>query len=1589
MSDPADVRDRAIVEDICRSAGEVSPLVATFARAYVQRIPHHRLHRVDEDELCAHVRGMVEFASVRPGREPLVRVFNPTLAEHGYTSAGTVVDIVATDAPFLIDSMTMALSAGGFTVEELVHPVIGIVRDPDGVLTDITPARGAPMRESVQHYELDRRLTDEEMVDLDEVARRVLRDVRQASDDFEPMQGAVYRMMKIAREGAARYSTAEIAETVDFLEWLLEDHFVFLGYREYEITDGDEGRVIAAVAHSGLGILSDSNESRFRRPVPLAELASGLRQRYELGDQIVVTKTNSYSRVHRRARMDYIGVRRVDEHGQVSGEARLVGLFTSKAYMEPAEEIPLLRQRLRSIIDSEDAIAGSHHFKQIVQLFNSIPKEELFATPTADIRTSIVGLIEAQERENVRLFVRRDLLQRNVSVLVVLPRDRFNADLRKNLQELMERRLGGTSVDYRLALGDSDTARIHFTVWTKEGETPSVDVERLEAEVIDMSRSWDERLLDELSDELGQSRGAELAHRWAPAFPDSYRSSAPLWVAAQDTLSLEALTGGESPVVAVRPSVAGAPVTHITIYRAGGPLALSEIMPTLEHFGLRVIDEIPTTLLNGDVELHIHNFRVSQRDGDVLDVDRCGERLGETITAVLRGRAETDSLNRLIPSSGLTHEDVAILRAYRTYWQRVAGEFTAPYMNDALAAHPDIAASLIQLFHSRFNPASVDDAAEAALGAQIIEALESVETLDEDRILRGFLHLVLATVRTNAFQAEARSLTFKFRSRDVPGVPAPVPLFEIFVYAPEVEGIHLRGGRIARGGIRWSVRREDYRAEVLGLMKAQMTKNAVIVPTGAKGGFVLRDGDPRPSPDAIRTGYSIFIRGLLDVTDNLVAGETIHPADVTVHDEPDPYMVVAADKGTASFSDTANGLSAEYDFWLGDAFASGGSAGYDHKALGITARGAWESVRWHLRELDIDPDSQPFTAVGIGDMSGDVFGNGMLLSSQLRLIAAFDHRHLFIDPDPDPERSWDERSRLFALPASSWDDYDRDLISSGGGVWPRSAKSIPLSDEARAALGFDKASGTPEEIISAILRAPVDLLWNGGVGTFVKASTETHAQVDDRGNDGSRVDASDLRCRVVGEGGNLGLTQRARIEFAGGGGKVFTDFIDNSGGVNCSDREVNLKILLGQALQKGTLGTEERDRLVADVADDVVAAILYDNFLQAQVLSQEWHAAPARLEAYEDLMSHLERDGFLDRRIEYLPSTEEIHERIQAGEGMYGPELSVLLTYAKRSLTIQLLASDLPDDPELAAELEDYFPGAITARFRDLLPEHPLRRELIATLVANRVINSEGITFVSRLAADTAATGEQVVRAYRVARIITRASERWRAVEALVAHVPPELQRHLLDGIDGLVEEVTRWQLTHTDRRSMAERIEAFSGGFDALAAGITEVGPEAWQRVRELARTTLIESAVPEPVALSHAYLHDLEHGCDIIEVASAADQPVLDVARLFFHIGSAVQIDWLQERVEEVQARNNWQRQALRVLTDDLAQLRRRFAEQILADSADLSPSLAYDHFLADRAHEIGHLTRFFRSIVVDGSPEISSLLVGIRRVEQLLRA
>jgi glutamate dehydrogenase len=1013
-------------------------------------------------------------------------------------------------------------------------------------------------------------------------------------------------------------------------------------------------------------------------------------------------------------------------------------------------------------------------------------------------------------------------------------------------------------------------------------------------------------------------------------------------------------------------------------------------MPLLESMGLRAVEEVPIAV-QGEGKVYIHDFGVLDARGAVLDLDAESDLVRDSLSAMWRGEAEVDSLNRLVIFAGLSWRQVQILRAYRKYRMRVSTRFTEEYRNDALAENPHLARLLVELFEAKFDPVrAADDAAIQACRQRLTDDLQRVSSLDQDTIIRSLAGTVMATVRTNAYLSDRPALSFKIRSADVPEMPKPFPLFEIFVYSPQMEAIHLRGGLVARGGIRWSDRKEDYRTEVLGLMKAQKVKNAVIVPDGSKGGFVLKRSVSRDElREEVVAQYVTFMRGMLDITDNLVHGQVDHPEGVRVLDGDDPYLVVAADKGTATFSDTANSIAEEYGYWLGDAFASGGSAGYDHKALGITARGTWESVKRHFREIGIDVLRDAFTCVGIGDMSGDVFGNGLLYSQTARLVAAFDHRNIFIDPDPDPATSFAERKRLFTLPGSSWNDYDRSLLSSGGEVIDRKAKSVTPSKEARVALGIPEDAPdemTPDQLISRILQAPVDLLWNGGIGTYVKAAVETNGDVGDRTNDLVRINGGAVRAKVVGEGGNLGFTQRGRIEYARAGGRINTDFIDNSAGVDTSDHEVNWKILLGLAIQRGELTLEARNDLLQDCAPDVVQHVLYDNYLQAQILSQEEEVSAQRTEAYEALMQQLEADGELERAVEFLPTSDDMAERRAAGQGMTRPELAVLLAYAKRQVFGELLESDLPDSEYLSTDLARYFPPRIVERFGHLIADHPLKRQIIATMASNDVVNSQGITFASRVGTETGASPSDVVRAFRIARDVTGATARWSDVEALDGLVDPALQSELMNGVDWLVETTSRWYLVQSAGHLLMSSIGPSREAFAEVSAAISQIGPDAWREEHEQQAQRLVEAGVPDAVAHRHAFQPELVHAPDIIAVAHATGRAPLEIARGFFVLGERLDIDWLEQQLEKLPAATRWQRWAQQSMEDDLFALRRTLCERVLELAGGAGIDEAIERFFEDRAQTCERVMRFLRGLKMEGVSDLSQLTVAVRQLRSI---
>jgi glutamate dehydrogenase len=1550
-------------------AEETEAAARAFGRAYLRRLSGDATDGIPEEDLEREVLSAFAFASAR-GNEPVaVRALNPTREADGYEPLGSVLETNTEDLPFLVDSVTAEIEARGLCVVRLRHPIVGVQRAAGGRIEAIQHPRDASRRESVMHFDLDRRLGEEELRSLEAGVRTVLEAVRAAVRDFPALTGRVGDMAELARAQADHYAPDEVREVADFLGWLLRGNFVLLGAREYDFTP--EGA--QPLEGSGLGILADLDAFPATAPVPTSD------------DLLVVAKTPAVSPVHRRGRMVYVGVRRVGPDGAVAGESRLVGMFTTKAYAEPASETPMLHRKLRQALEAEDLIEGSHDYKAAVAVFDSFPKDELFAAPVEDLHRAVVALMALEGSDRVRVLGRRDRDGRSAALIVSLPRERYGTRLLERIDQILRERFGTDGVTMHEVLEEGARVRVHYAVDSEE-PLPAPALRELEDDVVGAARTWDDDVRAELLSAHGPLRGRALAEAWLPHFPEHYRGYTHPALAAHDVACLERLRGGESLVVSLAP-IPGARHTRVAFYKAGAKIELSEAMPMLEDLGLRVVEEISTRLVDEADETWVQEFRVLGPDGEPLDLDEAGERVAEIIAAVHRGEAESDSLNGLVVTAGLDRRQLGVLRAYRKYRQRVGTRFTEGYQNAVLVTNAAITAKLVRYFELRFDVRRPRDVAgEEALREEILADLEEVVSLDHDRILRNQLAVIDATLRTNAFASDRAALAFKLRSGDVPAIPEPAPVFEIYVYSPQMEGIHLRGGKIARGGIRWSDRM-DYRTEIYGLMRAQLTKNAIIVPAGAKGGFILKQ--PPVERDALRAEverqYVTYIRSLLDVTDNLVDGDVVHPPGVRVLDEEDTYLVVAADKGTATFSDLANSVSQAAGFWLDDAFASGGSSGYDHKRLGITARGAWESVKRHFRELELDPERDEFTCVGIGDMSGDVFGNGMLLSRTIRLVAAYDHRHVFIDPSPDAAASWEERRRLFELPSSSWDDYDRSLISEGGGVWPRDAKSIPLSAQAREALGVPDERMAPNDVIRAVLRAPVDLLWNGGIGTVVKASTESDADAADRSSDAIRVDGRDVRARVVGEGGNLGFTRRARVEYSARGGLINADFIDNSAGVDCSDHEVNLKVLLGLAERAGAMTRAERDELLRDVTGDVVGHVLYDSFLQAQIISQEVERSAARLFSYEDLMALLEERGMLDRASEDLPTGEEIVERRRGGRRMERPELAVLVAYAKSWVARDIEGSAFLDDPWLERDLTSYFPAAVVSRCGAFLHEHPLRPQLLAMINANSVVNSLGPTFVSQLVVERGADVASVVRAYRIAREVIRADDLWTPIERLEG-ATRAAQTELMNGVDALVEAATRWYVAWPPEGTLTEVIERGRSGFDRYSEVLPRLGGEDRIERRAAVVSRLMEAGVPADLAEAHALRPDLVHAPNVTRTAERTGRCIEDVAETFFVLGGALRLDWMERELARVRSATRLQRWALQAVREDAYDARREVAEHALREADGAPPAAAVQRFVESRSESAQRLQALLRSLSREGDPDLAGFTLAVRQLRAL---
>jgi len=1544
-----------------------------FARAFYRRLPQDEMAARPATEWAAVVASFLAFAQARKPGQPLVSVHNPGLAGDGFESTHTVIRIANEDMPFLVDSVRMALAQHGLGLHQIVHPVIDIRRDGEGRLQDV----GEGSAESYMHLEVDRLADDERMQAVADAILAALADVRAAVADWQPMRERMLATAGEMERGDMPVDPAARQEARDFLRWAADNHFTFLGYREYEVRD----RQLCPVQGSGLGLLRGKDGAAKPRPVAglaAADLPPGTRK-----EVLILTKTNARATVHRPGYMDYIGVLEFDAQGRAVRERRFLGLYTSSAYNRRPWDIPVVRQRYEYVMSASGLPINSHSGKALRHILETLPRDELFQSGAEELKATAMGILGLQERVRTRLFLRRDRHGRFFSALIYIPRDRFNTSVRNRIEALLMRELQGERLDHAVQIGESPLAQLHLVIRPAAGTRIEPDHARLESEVARIVRDWHDELREELVAALGEVEGLRLAQQYGKGLPAGYVESVSPAAAAADLVQLSRLEDADDQRVSF---FRDGGQLRLKLFRRSGDLALSDVLPVLENLGLRVHTEHPYELALDEGSVYIQDFEVQPLAGDV-DVEAAHVPFEQAFEAVWRGDAENDGFNRLLLSARLEWRDIAMLRAYTRYAQQTGVPFSQQYMEEALQRYPAIARLLYELFEARFQPGReqpLDAEGQKALHDQIAWVLPSAQrqaldtlpqevaaarvldrqaqvdaitdaleilldrlvgSIDDDRILRRYMALIGATLRTNFFQKRHGAwrdyISFKFDPSKVPDVPKPVPYREIFVYSPYVEGVHLRFGPVARGGLRWSDRREDFRTEVLGLVKAQMVKNTVIVPVGSKGGFVVKRPPAGGDRDAVQAEgiacYRRFISGMLDITDNLVEGQVVHPEDVVRHDGDDPYLVVAADKGTARFSDIANAISEEYGFWLGDAFASGGSVGYDHKGMGITARGAWESVKRHFRALGIDSQSQDFTCVGVGDMSGDVFGNGMLLSRHIRLVAAFDHRHIFIDPNPDSARGYAERERLFKLPRSSWDDYDRSLVSEGGGVYPRSVKSIAITPQVRQALGLDETveQMSPIELINAILKAPVDLLWNGGIGTYVKASSESHDEVGDRANNGLRVNGNELRCRIVGEGGNLGMTQRARIEAAMNGVLLNTDFIDNSAGVDTSDHEVNIKILLSAPVLRGELSQEQRNTLLADMTGDVAELVLTDNYRQNQAISLMGRMSASRLGSFGHFMRTLESQGLLDRAIEFLPSDGELAERKARGMGLTRPELSVLLSYDKIVVFNQMLDSDVPEDPYLSKELVRYFPKALQDRFAADMENHRLRREIIATAVTNSTINRMGATFLLRMQEDTGQSAGQIAKAFTISREVLQARELWAAIDGLDLKVPESSQLDALLEIWHLQRNMTRWLLNRAagGKLEIAEKVERYAGGVAALRAALDRVLPEESAQSLAASRARWKEQGYPDDLAAAFASLPFLIYALDIVEIAIERGMPVDKVAAAYFSLGDALHTKWLLEVVEGLPVEGRWHAQARGVLRDELQAQQRALVGKVLA--------------------------------------------------------
>ncbi|MDO7083438.1 NAD-glutamate dehydrogenase [Pseudocolwellia sp. AS88] len=1576
----------------------LAPLVDKFSQLLYGNISTLDLNNRNDSDMYGATLSLWNTLNEHKDQKPVIKVFNPQVSKHGWKSSHTVIEVVVCDMPFLVDSLRIALGRLGLTPHLMLNSPIKIVRDKSNKIVELSAASDnkikATSTETAFFIEVDR-ITEQSL--LNNIVKElgsVVSDISLTVNDWQAMKDKLSETISNVKKSTFTCSKEEHAETLEFLNWLQNDNFTFMGYRSYDMKSIKGDVALSAKNDTSLGLMKQSTGTKQRL---LSELGEDARE-VALGKNILVlTKSNSRSRVHRPALLDYIGVKHFDDKGNVLGEERFIGLFGSAYYTNSALDLPLIKSKVSAVLQASGFGQKTHAYKTLINILETYPRDEILQSNTPTLLNNVLGVFQMQERDYSGLFVRRDTFDRFYSCMVYVPRERYNTKLRIQTQALLKEAFGSDeNVEFTTYFSESAQARTHYIVRVNSTKA-DINVKEIERNLNEAACSWDDKLATALNSNKGEALGKTLARKYVH-FPQAYKDEVLPGTALVDIDKFERLTSENTlEMLFYQPQEESSDsrLVKLKLFHSGEPIHLSDVLPILENFGLKVIGESPYAIKTANGEVYwILDFSMLLTGKGKFNLEKVQSLFQDAFAKVWTGKLEDDGFNRLILGAELGGREVSILRAFAKYERQIGGTFSQSYIEDTFSRYPSIAKLIIKLFNLKFDPKKkTSEKTITKVEADIETSLDNVANLDDDRIIRRVVEMVGATIRTNYFQADANNeeksyISFKIEPKLISDIPKPVPAFEIFVYSPQVEGVHLRGGKVARGGLRWSDRREDFRTEVLGLVKAQQVKNTVIVPVGAKGGFVckqLPQGTRQEIFEAGKECYKTFIRGLLDITDNIVAGEIVPPPSVVRLDEDDPYLVVAADKGTATFSDIANGISEEYNFWMGDAFASGGSVGYDHKGMGITAKGGWESVKRHFREMDIDCQTTDFTCVAIGDMAGDVFGNGMLLSKHIRLQAAFNHLHIFVDPTPDATSTYVERERLFNLPGCSWEDYNKSLLSEGGEIYSRSAKSLKLTPQIMKMLGTKKQSMAPIELIQALLSMQVDLLWNGGIGTYVKGSSETHLEVGDRANDALRINGKELKAKIVGEGGNLGFTQLGRIEYAAHGGRINTDAIDNAGGVDCSDKEVNIKILLNTLVQNGDLTVKQRNKLLYDMTDDVSVKVLEDCYRQTHSLSITAMRGGSQLKEQSRFIHELERTGKLDRALEFIPNDDEIADRLVKGVGLTRPELSVLLAYNKMVLKDDLVCPEITGNAYYDKFLVEYFPQMLQQKYLTEMQSHPLRAEIIATQLANAIGNDMGFNFVNRMFEETGETVAEIANCYTVASNVFGMADMWKKIEALDNKIPTAVQTEMLFQIRRTVRRATRWFLRHRNKAlDVAESIKFYRSTFIDLTTNLYSYMTEGDCEQLKSAEAELINSNVPEDVASYVAKLSSIFSTMDIAELTAEDSRDVSIVATAYFELGARLDLHWFLDQITRQPVANHWQALARSSYREELDWQQRSLTSVILrADCKSKKTDELLDNWFKENKQSLGRWKHILSEFRIGETHEFAKFSVALREL------